>query len=88
LKRLVEILAEVFNGNDLKLLESKRLKALAQFRKVEKRANGKWKLTDDEDDEIDDKKIFPDLRPIIEEFEEMIQWKRVDEKRVPEPVPG
>jgi hypothetical protein len=47
------------------------------LRKVDKRTNGKWKLTDEEEEKKDDYKMFVDFRPIIEEFEEMIQWKSV-----------
>ena len=32
--------------------------------------------------------IFPDYSSVIEEFENMIQWKSVGNKKVPEPVPG
>ena len=32
--------------------------------------------------------IFPDFSPIIQEFEDMIQWKTVGKKKVPEPRPG
>ena len=45
-------------------------------------------MTDDEEEKKEDAAIFPDFRPVIEEFEEMIQWKSVGTKKVPEPAPG
>ena len=45
-------------------------------------------MTDEEEEKIEGETIFPDFRPIIEEFEEMIQWKSVGTKKVPEPAPG
>ena len=82
------MLTDVFDKDALKTLRSKRLKALTQFRKVDKRTNRKRKVTDDEEEKKEDATIFPDFRPIIEEFEEMIQWKSVGTKKVPEPAPG
>jgi hypothetical protein len=35
-------------------------------------------VTDEDEEKNDDYKMFVDLQPIIEEFEEMIQWKSVD----------
>ena len=32
--------------------------------------------------------LFPDFEPILKEFEEMIQWKTVGSKKVPEPIKG
>ncbi len=32
--------------------------------------------------------IFPDFSPIIQSFEDMIQWKTIGKKKIPEPKPG
>jgi hypothetical protein len=63
------MLTDVFDKDALKTLRSKRLKALTQFRKVDKKSNKKRKVTDDEEEKKEDATIFPDFRPIIEEFE-------------------
>ena len=84
LKRLSEILNDVFNEDAIKTLRSKRLRALVQYKNVVKKTNKKKKVIEDNDEE----KLFPDFRPIIEEFEDMIQWKNVGNKKVPEPTPG
>jgi len=84
LKRLSEILNDVFNEDAIKTLRSKRLRALVQYKNVVKKTNKKKKVIEDNDEET----LFPDFRPIIEEFEDMIQWKNVGNKKVPEPTPG
>ena len=32
--------------------------------------------------------MFPDYEPILKEFENMIQWKAIGKKKIPEPVRG
>ena len=77
----------MFDKDAVKSLRSKRLKALSQLKKAEKKTNKKRKITEDEEEKEGDQ-LFPDFGPIIQEFEEMIQWKSVGTKKVPEPAPG
>ncbi len=97
LKKLKEIISDVFDKDALRVLKSKRLKALVQFKKpqapqkVNKRQ--KRKVVDEESKEDttfeeEQHAIFPDYSSVIEDFENMIQWKSVGNKKVPEPVPG
>lgn len=87
---------EVFDDVAIKKLQSRRLKALVSFtqtkitekkaarkRKSSKASNEESKSTDDTDDGI-----FPDYKPILEEFHKMIQWKAVGNKKIPEPIKG
>lgn len=89
---------DVFDKDALKVLKSRRLKALVTFKKWEvakKQNKRKRRQVNDEESkgdtsnaEEDSTAIFPDYSTIIEEFEKMIQWKSVGSKKVPEPVPG
>lgn len=93
LGKLKDTITEIFTKDALKLLRSKRLKALVQFRPLKQKVQRRKKraISDEEDEEWtkdDEEAIFPDIRPLIEEFEKMIQWKSVGSKKVPEPVAG
>jgi hypothetical protein len=81
LKKLKEIISDVFDKDALRVLKSKRLKALVQFKKpqapqkVNKRQ--KRKVVDEESKEDttfeeEQHAIFPDYSSVIEDFENMI----------------
>lgn len=38
--------------------------------------------------EAEDDALFPDYSDILQEFEDMISWKSVGKKKVPEPKEG
>jgi hypothetical protein len=62
----------------LKKLKSRRLKGLVTFQSKKEEEKG----------DSFGAALLPDFRAIIKEFEAMIQWKSVGNKKVPEPVKG
>ena len=81
LKKLKEIISDVFDKDALRVLKSKRLKALVQFKKpqvpqkVNKRQKRKVVGEESKEDttfEEEQPAIFPDYSSVIEDFENMI----------------
>lgn len=72
------------------------------FKKLAKKPKKLKKNKEDEDMENEEEKdeqnlkdvkntenlLFPDYEPILKEFEQMIQWKNVGSKKIPEPIQG
>eukprot|EP00347_Sterkiella_histriomuscorum_P017253 403350104 len=101
ISQLIEIIEDVFDKDVIKGLKSTRLRALVQFQTEEKkkqkiqqrkRKNSKAAQSEDEGtqgkNEQEEQSIFPDYRPILKEFEDMITWKTIGKKKIPEPIQG
>jgi len=88
LKELASIVKDVFGARQL---ESKRLRQLGGFKQVILQNTGEALDTEMSDGNSPAKieGIFPDYRPILDEFEGMIIWKQLDKShKVPEPKKG
>jgi DNA mismatch repair protein MSH6 len=71
LKKVKEIITDVFTSDVIKSLRSKRLKALVTFKKLAKE-NKPRKKSEASEEIIQEEALFPDITPIIEDFEKMI----------------
>lgn len=89
-----EIIQDVFDRDAINKIKSQRLLALVTFcipqenviqKKKKKAATKKGKIENQDDENLG---IFPNFDHIIENFEKMIQWKKVGSKKVPEPIKG
>ena len=92
LREVNSILDEVFHEADGNAkVQAKRLKQLVTLKPLVD-ADAKMRSDEDEEEtkggESNGPGIYPDYEPILQEFEEMIVWKSIKGKKIPEPKKG